>query len=82
VKKRWKCDGCDEESAEADILRAPSPFDPADELSGCPHCKAIDQWVLMCDVPGCKREASCGWPSGDGYRNTCGQHMRELEPKP
>lgn len=28
----------------------------------------------ICDVPGCEYGASCGWPSADGYRNTCGLH--------
>ena len=29
---------------------------------------------LACDVDGCSHRVSCGWPSPDGYRRTCGQH--------
>lgn len=29
----------------------------------------------ICDEPGCYKSAGCGWPSPDGYRHTCGQHM-------
>ena len=31
--------------------------------------------IPRCDEPGCKAEADCGWPSGGGYRRTCGVHM-------
>jgi len=39
----------------------------------------IDNWVLkrylgICDEPGCYDQATCGWPSGDDYRRTCGSH--------
>ncbi len=27
-----------------------------------------------CDVPGCGKPASCGWPSENGYRRTCHWH--------
>lgn len=27
-----------------------------------------------CDEPGCSKRISCGWPSGTGYRQTCGDH--------
>jgi hypothetical protein len=58
----------------------------------CPHCDVRHQWpcptIPRCDEPGCEDEADCGWPtkagaptfSGDpdfdGYRRTCGKHMR------
>ena len=32
--------------------------------------------VGMCDEPNCYKEASCGWPSEESYRNTCGAHMK------
>lgn len=58
----------------ADMLRAPNPFDPSDELNGCPHCKQPETLLVACDEPGCWRETSCGTPTPDGYRRTCGQH--------
>lgn len=30
----------------------------------------------MCDAPLCYKDASCGWPSDDGYRRTCHAHMK------
>lgn len=27
-----------------------------------------------CDEPGCFKQVSCGWPSENGYRSTCGDH--------
>jgi hypothetical protein len=31
---------------------------------------------MQCDEPGCEKHAGCGWPSPNGYRRTCGQHMK------
>ena len=33
----------------------------------------------LCDEPDCYKEASCGWPSEDGYRHTCWEHMKHDE---
>ena len=56
------------------MLRAASPFDSRDVLSGCPTCKAVNSTVTLCDVPGCKSEASCGTPDPLGYKVTCCKH--------
>lgn len=31
----------------------------------------------ICDEDGCYSEASCGWPSENGYRHTCFEHMKK-----
>ncbi len=70
--ERWRCDACQWEGVEDQLLRARNPFDPNDEVHGCPACKSVDLFVRLCDEPGCKLEASCGWPSySKGYRMTC-----------
>ena len=33
-----------------------------------------DTMPPICDEPDCLEYVSCGWPSDDGYRNTCGKH--------
>ena len=83
---RWRCMNCRKELKGSEFLTAPSPFDPTDLLTACPHCKQCDEhFELICDEPGCTQQASCGWPTGDdsdewgGYRNTCGKHY---VPKP
>jgi len=35
--------------------------------------------VGLCDVQGCYKFASCGWPSDAGYRHTCYEHMEKKE---
>ena len=35
--------------------------------------------VGICDEDGCYRSASCGWPSEDGYRHTCFEHMEKKD---
>ena len=31
----------------------------------------------ICDHDGCYSEANCGWPSDEGYRRTCYEHMKK-----
>ena len=72
---RWQCQECMEITHEDNFLKAPNPFDPADTLSGCPACKAIDQWRDVCDEAGCNELASCGFPDDVvRYRRTCYEH--------
>lgn len=33
----------------------------------------------MCDEPGCTEPTSCGFPTPNGYRRTCGKHYREAQ---
>jgi hypothetical protein len=54
---RWLCQDCGTVTADADLLRAPSPFDPETELSGCPECKSHDAFVAACEVCG---KRACG----------------------
>ena len=46
----------------------------------CEWCVPRHEWpcptIPRCDEPGCEKEATCGWPSTDGYRRTCGDHYR------
>ena len=37
----------------------------------------IKEIVGLCDVEGCNRYISSGWPSDEGYRRTCSEHYRE-----
>jgi len=37
----------------------------------------IKEIVGLCDVEGCNRYISTGWPSDEGYRRTCSEHYRE-----
>ena len=36
--------------------------------------KELKRFARVCDEPGCFKPFSCGWPSDDGYRNTCYDH--------
>lgn len=57
------------------LLRAKSPFDDNDIISGCPHCKSIDCFILVCDEVGCVEEHTCGFHvDGGKYRFTCHKH--------
>ena len=73
---RWLCQSCDWTGEDAELLRAPSPFDATDTVVGCPKCKAVEDIANACDEPGCDKEATCGFPAPGGYRRTCGKHMQ------
>jgi hypothetical protein len=33
-----------------------------------------------CDEPGCSKRTSCGFPTPNGYRRTCGEHSQIGKP--
>lgn len=76
--RRWRCESCNEIFPDTETLIAPHPF-ASGSISGCPRCKAaLDSGAaLVCDEPECTESVSCGWPSPDGYRNTCHAHWKE-----
>jgi hypothetical protein len=74
VSQRVICQSCDWIGPVSDLLVANNPFDQHSEVYGCPKCYAIDDTVIACDEPGCDREATNGWPSEAGYRQTCFKH--------
>ena len=75
VCSEWRCRWC---GPESDALRAPDPFNEGDTLIACPKCR--EQTLhTCCDEPGCTMEASCGTPTTDGYRWTCGKHQPNTE---
>jgi len=71
-----KCDECDWQGMNEEILTAQNPFDVEDNISiyGCPQCKSSIKLVSVCDEPYCWEYSSCGTPTADGYRRTCGKH--------
>ena len=79
--KKWKCEECDTITDEDKILIAESPFDPANMITGCPFCRSVNSLQAACDEYGCEKLASCGFPTAEGYRVTCGEHMRKYKEK-
>jgi hypothetical protein len=71
---KWCCTECDWRGS--DLLVSQNPFNRDDKIHGCPECKSVECFKAACDEPGCNKDASCGWPSADGYRNTCHDHWR------
>ena len=77
-----QCDVCAWIGTDARILSAKNPFDPEDTVEGCPQCKSVNSIRRFCDEPGCTERASCGTPTKDGYRQTCGKHAPGYEVEP
>ena len=76
--KRWRCKSCDQITIHDGLLTGPSPFDKDDLLVGCPNCKqCAEGFSLVCDEPECGMDASCGYPTDGGYRQTCYTHWQK-----
>lgn len=71
---RWRCTECNHICHVEDLLRAVSPFDAHNDITGCPECRAIEKAEPVCDVDGCDELVSSGWTSDEGYRHTCHKH--------
>ena len=72
--------GCGWKGDSIEQLIAPSPFDEDDMLYACPKCKTVETSIwAACDEPDCWRAATCGTPTPDGYRNTCGDHIPKVQ---
>ena len=82
-----RCNNCAHELTEMEIIYVniphPKPGRSPVEIAQCPECGQADGFALLCDEPGCKNEATCGWPLPAGkYRSTCGLHYRQHRDKP
>lgn len=78
---RIRCEECEKEFSQKDMLVAPNPFDADDTVIGCPNCLSVIRGTLLCEVPGCSETATCGTPTANGgYAQTCGNH-RPVENK-
>jgi hypothetical protein len=78
VCEEWRCRWC---GPEAEALRAPDPFNAGDTLIACPKCR--EQTLhKCCDDPTCTMEATCGTPTPEGYRWTCGKHQPNTRRSP
>lgn len=75
AERRYRCKECHDFFAESEVLKAPNPFAPADEIYGCPHCCEVENLALLCDFPGCSRYSSSGEPTPEGgYVHRCHEH--------
>lgn len=59
----------------SEVLCDANPFDRTDNIYGCPKCKAVQEFCMACDEPGCWLPVCAGTPTLDGYRQTCGTHI-------
>lgn len=82
TSRRIRCTECDWMGVLGQQLTAPNPFDPSEEIVGCPSCHEPNSFELLCEVDGCTREASCGTSVPGDYAQTCGKHMPKEGAKP
>jgi len=56
-----------------EVMKAPNPFDNG-TITACPECRTIEDLAVVCDIPDCNKEATCGTPTDNGYKRCCGEH--------
>ena len=71
---RWKCTECYGVVPAEQVLKAPDPFDSTLLVFGCPSCRMVVEFELVCDEGECRNPVTRGWPSAAGYRQTCSDH--------
>ena len=76
-----KCPECGWIGTSEERLVGINPFDPTEEVHGCPKCKEINDAEELCDEFNCDKPATCGTPSPRGYRRTCWEHAPKGEAK-
>lgn len=69
---------CDWTGDSNTCLRAADPFNDGSDLLACPFCRE-QTLVTCCDEPGCYEPDTCGTPTPNGYRRTCGKHLPKVE---
>ena len=72
------CNDCVWRGDDLELLREENPFEKNDFLYACPNCKSIFGLRVACDEPECWNEVTCGTPTPNGYRQTCGKHAPKI----
>lgn len=72
-KDKIKCEECgwSGHNKKADKIK-----DPKSDMTWivCPNCRIPEHLICLCDEDKCWRETTCGTPTKNGYRHTCGEH--------
>ena len=69
-----RCKECGWKGGGKSLLTAANPFSINDTITGCPQCSSINSTIQVCDVHNCWEDVCAGWPSEEGYRQTCSKH--------
>ena len=80
--EKYICDECGWAGLKSQLLYNLNPFDESITISACPCCKILNSTVsIACDTLNCWDPATCGTPTNNGYRKTCGKHRPGWEAK-
>lgn len=71
------CTVCDYQGLLSSYMTAPDPFNSGETIYGCPTCKSIDSFAMVCEAPGCWDRVTGGWADMGGDMNTCRKHRTE-----
>ena len=74
---KWTCEECGKECADGQVLRAPNPFKPDEEISGCPNCLEVESLAAACCVDGCGEPMAGGMLIDSEYVWLCQKHHQE-----
>lgn len=69
----WRCTECGWTGRETEMERVGDVKLEKHYWNICPNCRDAEQFELLCDR--CDQVVTCGTPTPDGYRNTCGKHQ-------
>lgn len=75
--KKWKCSVCSTITDEDNLFIGDNPLTENNMIVGCLVCFSVNTMQVVCDEYGCENLATFGYPTNEGYKNACGQHMRK-----
>ncbi len=75
--RKWKCCDCGTITKDKDLLSAKNPFNNKEVIKGCPECKEVGFFTVICEFEGCEDYGNTGTPIKGGYTWTCVKHQPE-----
>ena len=79
MSEKSVCRECGWRGKTKEVLCAANPFDSAETVLGCPHCREVNSMRTVCDVDGCWEQDDTGTPTPTGYRRTCWDHRPPMQ---
>ena len=68
---------CNWKGFEGDVLKAPNPFEPKEEMFACPDCRDYESLYPACQIDGCWNMAIAGVKTDSGYKRLCRDHYSD-----
>lgn len=77
--QEYRCRSCDHVFSDDNILMGKHPFTPDFTVYGCPNCKDVENFDVICDAHLCNKDVSGGKPVNGEYLHLCSDHLEKFK---